>query len=269
MTKGVYVPPQARNYSSPVISLPTRWWADPVEGPRMVPLAIQWATMGGPEFCVNVNLSIQQAQTISQIAAMHVDNTRCGSDIVIWFPDTQSTITIPAYEDVITPVFTNVTQFYVNAVDTIATDGDDATCIELLNTMPPPIALPASVLQTIASPGSSPNLASGTQTMTFLGGATSSPDAVSGTIENIQVALHGAMTTAPIAANITLEDETGTLLWNQLVECTASGTEIHMMLANISGVSIKFRDGVKYIIDVIVGDAAEAVVTFLLYYRTP
>jgi len=137
--------PPAVNYPSPLIAIPSRWAQKPVEGPKAISCEIDWATMGGSQDTVNFNLQNNATLAFSQIVALKVDNSNCGGDVQFIFPDTGDTVTIPALAaEVITPVFTNGQQFFVQG---LGTDAADVTRFQVLNAMPPPLAIPRSTLQ--------------------------------------------------------------------------------------------------------------------------
>lgn len=260
---GLYRPPLARNYASPVVAQPTKWWnALPTEGPKVIPIAIDWgAGMGGASNCVEVDCQIAQYETISQIVALNIDNTRCGSDIIFWFADTQSTITIPAYEFALVPVFTNLIRFTVNAVDTIG--ANDATAFEVLNTMPPPVSLPASQLQTLAG-GTAFNLPAN------VAGATILAPTVSGTLIALTVALDGKSgLAAPFDLVLQLKDGTGQVLWAAQPTFQTVSVETHANLVQLSGLNLRFKGGLTMAATMDAGFAPLLFVTPLVYYRTP
>src|SRR6202035_180459 len=77
----------------------------------------------------------------SQIAAFSVDNSRCGSDVAFVFPDSGYTLEVPAYNQGTYPVFTNALMFYAMALEGAV---GDQTTFQVLNSIPPPIAVQPS-----------------------------------------------------------------------------------------------------------------------------
>jgi hypothetical protein len=134
--------PPAKNYSSPMVALSAIMRKDPVEGDQFIPIEIDWGTMGGPNNCVSLNTFALAQGTFSQIVALSIDNSACGSDLEFIFPDSSQTYRVPAYTPVaVFEVVTNQTQFYVQALDPSSAD---ITRFAILNFLPPPIVLPVT-----------------------------------------------------------------------------------------------------------------------------
>ena len=137
--------PPSKNYQSPLVAVRSIVGRDPPEGPMQIPIEIDWTTMGAQQgstttWATYINLQNLTTQAFSQVCGLKVDNSQCGSDVQIIFTDTQEIITIPAYEPLaVFPVFTAATQFYAVALNAI---GADATRIQVLNFLPPPVAVP-------------------------------------------------------------------------------------------------------------------------------
>lgn len=148
-----YQVPPAVNYPTPLVAIPSLVNRTPPDGERMVPVEIDWGTMGGTDHCVAINLQNNATSNFSQIVALSIDNSDCGADIRFVFPDTGETTTIPAYSPkVIIEVFTSMTQFFVVAgfnSEQVLTG--DQTRFSILNFMPPPIAVPVTQEQAISA----------------------------------------------------------------------------------------------------------------------
>lgn len=140
--------PVAQNYQSPLIFIPTKWNKNnPTEGAGLISCEIDWGTMGGPNNTVTLNPQANTANpnSISQIAALAIDNSACGAPVQFLFPDTSFTLTVPAYlPAAVIPVFTNATQFYVSSP---LAEPEDVTRFQILNVMPPPAVIPQATEQ--------------------------------------------------------------------------------------------------------------------------
>lgn len=141
--------PVSVNYSSPLNAVPLDWISPPVEGAKGIQCSIQWnAAQAGPNKSVAVNLQNNAPLNFSKVRALVFDNSANGSDVQVIFPDTETTMTIPSYTPyAVIPVFTNVTQFFIVSPNALSTD---KTGFMILNTLPPPIAVPVTEAQNIA-----------------------------------------------------------------------------------------------------------------------
>lgn len=253
------VVPPAKNYQNPMNSLPAIFGSEPPEGARLVPIEIDWASMGGPNMCVSINLFGQAAMTLSQIAALSVDNSNCGADVQFIFPDTQQTYTVPAYTSVTTfPVFTNATNLFVYAP---TANIEDSTRFAILNTMPPPVALPLPQEQQTAVFNDIP-VASGTTAIL--------PAGTNGTIEAITVAFQFVSTACNVQWTL-VDGETPTpklLAGGQAAASPVPNTNVYVISYNASGLRLRFENGVNFIMT-ITGSGTAAVATVNIVYRSP
>ena len=261
--------PVAVNYQSPLVSFPLKAYrgfantkeCSAPEGPRTIPVEIDWINMGGTFNCVHFNIQdgvSGSANSFSQIAALKVDNSQCGSDIVFLFPDTSETLTIPAYSpDVIVPAFTNALEFWVNA---IGEEPLDVTRFQILNFIPPPIAVPTSQEQNLSSAA---NLA-----ITGAGGTQIIPLGTSGTIEAMSVLATYVTATAAGESSFNLTDGTGKPLgWGALAGSAASS--FTGLVLNLPNTAIRFSNGVA--INQFGGwtPSVTAFLTYNILYRKP
>jgi hypothetical protein len=252
--------PPARNYQQPMNSLPALFGNVPPEGARLVPIDIAWASMGGPNNCVSVNLYGGAPSTISQIVALSVDNSNCASDVQFLFPDTGQTYTVPAYTPSATfPVFTNATQVYALATGTVG--AADETRFAILNTMPPPVALPLG----------SPQLSAVFNNIPVATGLTAIlPSSVNGRIEAMTVSFQFVAT----ACNVqwALQDsETPTpkiLAGGQSAASPQANDNVFVVAYNQSNLNIRFFGGVNFSMN-ITGSGTGATATVNVYYRSP
>jgi hypothetical protein len=261
--------PVAVNYQSPLVSFPLKAYrgfantkeCSAPEGPRTIPVEIDWINMGGSLNCVHFNVQdgvSGSANSFSQIAGLKIDNSLCGADVVFYFPDTSETLTIPAYSpDVIVPAFTNALEFWVQAV------GDepiDVTRFQILNFIPPPIAVPTSQEQNVSAAA---NIA-----ITGAGSTQIIPATVSGTIE--AVSLLGTIVTAGAAGEDSFQLIDGTtkvLGWGAIAASNAQS--LTQLLLNLSNTSIRFSGGVSIAQFGAWTPSASSFLTYNILYRKP
>lgn len=138
--------PPSKNFSGPLVAVPSLMQDAPKEGRLQVPVTLEWTTaVVGADKCVSFNLQNNAAKNITQISTLKVDNSKCGADVVFIFPDTGDTVTIPAYLPAeVVPVFSNGMQFFVSAPNSNAVD---VTRFQILNYHIEPDSVPASVAQ--------------------------------------------------------------------------------------------------------------------------
>lgn len=246
--------PPAVNYQSPLVAVPTRWQNEnPPEGPKMIPVEIDWNTMGGANNCVFINLQNNATLNFSQIVALAVDNSSCGGDIQFVFPDTTETVTIPAYSPkVIVPVFTNQTQFYVLGIGVAS---EDVTRFSIQNVVPPPIAVPTSQEQNAVSVSGVSVLATGLTQLV--------PATVNGTLETLQVAVY--MDGGTLVFDI--EDGTGKVIAGGSVTESVGGF-LNFVPVDLQDIRVRFQTGLKLNIVSNAGITA-GTISVNLYYRTP
>lgn len=173
-----FIVPPAKNYTSPLNAVPLDWIGPPVEGNKGIQCSITWSVAeSGANKSVFLNMQNNATLNFSKIRAIVVDNSRNGSDVQVIFPDTETTMTIPSYTPyAVIPVFTNQTQFYMLSPNALATD---KTSFMILNTLPPPIAVPTTEAQNfIANGGIVTTVAGSTQLV---------PATVNGTLESVDI----------------------------------------------------------------------------------
>ena len=250
--------PPARNYVQTLVALPCILEKDPSEGKMIVPVEIDWGAMGGPNNCVSFNLFGLAAQTISQIAAITIDNSACGADVQFIFPDTGQTYTVPAYSPADTfPVFTNQTNFFVSSPNALSSD---TTRFGILNFCPYPSEIPITQLQNVAAVTGTA-LSSSTSSVTVVAAGTT------GTIEglNIFIATPGASIQYNIA--LALKDGTGKVLFNANTAAAAAAT-VNAPLAAITGMNLRFSNGI-YLTQTGTSGSTGGTISVNLLYRTP
>jgi len=249
------VPPSI-NYQSPLTAVPTKWDRTPSEGSKLIPCEVDWGTMGGPSNCVSFNLQNNATLNFSQIVALSIDNSACGSDIEFIFPDTTETLSIPAYSPkTIVPVFTNQTQFWLSCPNA---ESEDITRFSILNSLPPPIAVPTTQEQSVASSGSI-NINTGSGNSTLIAST------ISGTIESIQV--EAQIYSSPGVGYVIwiLEDGNSNIIarGNEVV----NGGQLCFAPFMLSDLRVRFQNGVKFVWTATPPGSAQYNIN--LYYRTP
>jgi hypothetical protein len=249
--------PASKPYPNPLASLPARWDKTPPEGARQITCEILWGAMGGPANCVEINAQNLDPQTFSQIAAMSVDNSLCGSDVVFLFPDTQETLSVPAYlPKAICEVFTQTRQFWVSCPNALPSD---ITRLTILNTTPPPVVIPVTNEQNIASTNAISVSASGSQQLV--------PATINGTLEDVY-ATYAFNNSASGQITWTLTDGTAKVI-AQGVNVSANGTQSAGVLLNLNDVAIRFKGGLLFTWVTSGTLTAPSTVSFNVYYRQP
>lgn len=248
--------PAATNYPSGLVAIPSRVLSDPREGNKSIPCEVDWNIMGGVNQSLYFNLQNNATLEFSQIVALKVDNSQCGADVQFIFPDTNETVTIPAYTpDAIVEVFTNQTQFYLIALGAIATD---VTRFQILNFLPPPVVVPVSTEQRTAVVGAiSAGAAAATQII---------PTTINGTLENLSVQFGVSNPAADSNAIATFTDGTGKLI----ARCPAfvrTGVPANATLLNLTFAAVRFSGGISCTVSGLLIAGGEFDVN--AYYRIP
>ncbi len=248
--------PPAVNYQSPLIAVPTRWDQAPIEGSKIIPCEVDWGTMGGTSNCVSFNLQNNATLNFSQIVALSIDNSACGADIEFIFPDTTETLSIPAYAPkTIVPVFTNQTQFWLSSPNA---QSEDITRFAILNSMPPPIAVPTTQEQNSAVNVNVPATAAGDAVIVA--------STINGTLENAFIFLFGSGGVTGISA-WTLKDGNNNIIAGGQLVSVQNGV-IAVAVLELTDIRVRFQNGLKInIASATLG--AGSILAVNLYYRTP
>jgi hypothetical protein len=222
----ITIPPFSQ-YQAPLFPMRGLWNAAPAEGDRFIAGEIDWGSYPAGQ-AVQFSLSGNSPVAFSQIAALSVDNSRCGSDVQFVFTDSGSVLQVPAHCQGVYPVFTNSLGFFVVALNASPAD---VTCVTILNSLPPPIPIQVSTSQSSSSitgialtaPGTSPLI-----------GPT-----IDGVIQVIQISTFGVSATG--AAQIELVDGTSKILWVGAVSTPG-------LTVNLSGLSLSFTHGLSFVV---------------------
>jgi hypothetical protein len=209
------------------------WNRAPVEGDQFVNVEIDWL-VSPPGNAVQFSLSGNTPVALSQIVALAVDNGRSGADVDFIFPDSGFVLTVPAHNQVITPVFTNALMFYASAQSAVV---GDTTIVQILNSMPPPVPIEPSSTQNHSGVVGLP-LNNGTTPLI--------PAGVNGTLNTISITLALAAGAGQENGQIELVDGTGKIVWMTFVEVAAGG--IQNIPINLSGLSLRFLNGLNLVV---------------------
>src|ERR1700761_8517018 len=93
----IVIPQGAVNYQSPLVAVPDINQQQPREGMKLISCEIDWGSTDKGSGAVFFNLQNNATLEVSQICGLVVDNSNCGADLEFVFPDTSTTIGIPAY----------------------------------------------------------------------------------------------------------------------------------------------------------------------------
>lgn len=230
--------PPAKNYSGQLIAVPAFWDREPIEGARMIPCEILWASMASAGLAVSFNFQTNAPQGMSQMVALSVDNSACGADVEFIFPDTGYSFTVPALDPyTVVPIFTNGQQMYVVAPDA---DPEDVTRFQIHNKMPPPVAVPRSTLAEIGTPFA--------VALANTAGFQLIPAGVSGTIETLHVPVSSMtlVSTAVTGTQITFFDGNGSIATALIGGgFFANNNNLNLNLFQLDNLSIRFVNGFK------------------------
>ena len=235
-----------------MIPLRGLWNHKPVEGDKFVSAEIDWLSPGINN-CVQFQLSGNSPVPLSQIAALYVDNARCGSDVTFLFGDSGFVLVVPAYCEGLYPVLTNALMFYVSAP---GAQLPDITVVQILNSIPPPIPIQLGQQQQA-------NNSSGILLNTN-GTTQVAPASVSGTLNSFTVSLYAV---GPGTCQIYLQDGTGRILWGDSFSQAAS-TSGNLPTVVFSGLRLRFVNGLQLVVS---GStlAAGSIAAVNVYYSVP
>ncbi len=249
----IIVPPFVQ-YQSPIVPLRGLWNHAPAEGDRFANVEIDWVVTTGGTFAVQIAMSANSPVAISQIAALSVDNKRCAADVSFVFPDSGYVLEIPAFSQGVYPVFTNALTFYV--VAPLATTGD-VTIAQVLNSIPPVVAIPSEQAQsTNAANGVLLSANSTTQLV---------PATVSGLVEGMLVTFNISTGGVAQSAGVVIRDGVGDQLWATTLGFAANVTTSYVV--PINPVRLRFYQGIQIVIS---GTTMSAGTVFAnVYYSVP
>jgi hypothetical protein len=223
---------------------------------------IDWAltTLGSdgkPTTCVQFNVGGNSPVQLSQIACLVVDNNRCSADITFLFPDSAFELAVPAYAGGIFPVFTNTLTFYCIAPQSSA---GDVTTFQIMNTVPPPVALLQSQAQAVAA----------VQGLTVAPATTVLvPTTISGILETISIGTAASGGTSGGTVGLVLRDQaqpTPNLLWAGELSVAPNG--VGSPRTDLSSLKIRFFRGIVLTVT-LAGTIGGGGINVNVYYSVP
>lgn len=227
------------------------WNTAPAEGDKFISCEVDWGQTVPLGQAVQCALSGNSPVNFSQIVAMTVDNTRCGSDVQFVFTDSGFVLQVPAYNQGVYPVFTNALMFYVIATNAA---GDDVTSFNIHNSMPPPVQISNTQEVNQASVTGIDINNAGTFPVI--------PASVAGgTITGFNIMIESAIDGT---ATLILKDGNGTILW----ELAATLTVGQSTPITVTGLRLRFFNGVQFQVLTPTGSGA-AVANINIYYGVP
>lgn len=264
--------PQFVQYQAPLVPLRGLWHRRPVEGDRFVSCEIDWKVTTGIYNCVQISLGNSPVE-FSQVVALNIDNTRNGGPVQFLFPDSASILQVPAFNQGLYPVFTNALTFYVLAPES---SFGDVTIFQVLNSIPPPVAVQPSQIQSFAA---TRNL-----NITLPGIFTLIPPPTTGTLQSFSLVASDPLPAAgPQNALLQLQDgsllplgddvgsiepppaNTGTVLWEgQLFWSQGSNSSTPI---DVTGLEQRFFNGLYLIVESSTVQAGT--LSFTAYYSSP
>lgn len=237
----IVVPGVATNYPSPLVALASPFGKEPAEGRYQIPVEIDWGSMGGSNFLCSFNLQNSgNTKEISQICAVHVDNSACGADVQFIFTDTSETVTVPAYSNyALVPIFSRSLEFFVQAgIDNEVVEPADVTRFTLFNFVPPPVVIAPSNEQSPGSVSFTNVTGAGTTDLTSA--------TLNGTIESIS-GIYNGLSIAAGTADFKLVDGTGqNLAWGQVTVANATNYA-GIVVFNIPIAAQRFHNGIQLV----------------------
>jgi hypothetical protein len=243
--------PVSTNYPDLLTPVPAVWNKTPIEGVKHIGGSINWGTMGGSGKTVSMNVGGNAAAPISHIAAISVDNSQSGADVIVMFPDSGQTIPVPAYQAGTFPVFTTGTQFYMSAPNSLSVD---KTTFVVHNAVPPHSNVPKTEFQNVTVV-SALTMANGTSQVI--------PATVTGSLAGLVI---GAINlgTVPFSASMTMKDGTGATIWRA---DAAGAAQLTQILTDQTGMQVRFSQGITATIAITGAPNGEFNINLL--YRTP
>jgi hypothetical protein len=152
---------------------------------------------------------------------------------VFYFPDTQSELTVPAFEQGNFTVFTGQTHFIIYAKQEAAFS-TDITVFDVLNFLPPPVSISRAASASVTQGTAAPVIivAAGTNSATF--------SAVVGTLTSLNVGVGGILTAAIPVSGFTIEImNSGVPIWKGAVSVGPIGN-YNQTLCSLTGLNIPF-----------------------------
>lgn len=227
--------PNAQPYSGNNNFIPSIIGIEPSEGRKSIPYLINWnRPLAAGLDTVSFNPQGNSPLDFRQICGLIVDNSQCGASLDFIFPDTDVTISIPAYAPyTVLQVNSRAVQFYVQGNGVLSSD---KTSFAILNYSPAPVAVPTSQEQQSAFVQ---EILANTSSTTII-----VPIGITGTLEGVSVTYSSQTEVNSASQVITLEDTVNNLLIGRVSVNSASvGTNIRPLF--FENVALRFRNGLR------------------------
>lgn len=230
--------PPAMNLGDLPHAIPSIMFSEPREGRKSITQVINWsAPVAKGLTAVSINLQNNATLEFSQICGLIVDNSQCGSDLTFIFPDTEVTVSIPAYAPyTVVNIATGQTQFFVKAAAPLAID---VTRFTILNFAPPPVAVPITRQQQAISVASI--TADGATTTQLIA------NTVSGSLQALNVGFANPLPAVSFNILGTVKDGLNNVLWSGNVALQNTSTGFIAALVDLNGLSLRFQQGLKFV----------------------
>lgn len=247
--------PAFSQYQGQLVPLRGLWNKRPPEGDMFVNAEIDWGSQANA--AVQFSLSGNSPVALSQIVALYVDNRRCGVDCDFQFPDSGFLLTVPAHVQVLAPVLTNALMFYAIAAGVVQPGGADVTIVQILNSMPPPLALVPSGQQNSNAVTGVAIANASTQLV---------PATVSGTVNTISVSIAAVGGASGGSFTVAIVDDASSTVWTNFYTIPATTTVD--IPVDLSGLSLRFKQGLSVVVSSVSGTVTGAI-AINTYYETP
>lgn len=247
--------PSASAYQGSLFPVRGNWHYKPPEGDKVIGIEIDWSSYTTD--AVAIDLSGNSPVSFSRIVALDVDNSANGLPVLFIFPDTGSSLPVPAYSSGVFPVNTNAQSFYAQCTGGVAAAGK--TLVQIMNSMPPPVALAP------------------TYTQSFLGGALLPLD-VAGTAQLVPVGVNGGLQAFDVSGTIivgagtgnvrlSLTDGNARVLWG--TNLGGATTDVVNFNLPVTGINARFANGMIMHANAPVNIAAGSVALINVYLGVP
>lgn len=241
-------------YQQPLVPLRGLWNHAPAEGDFFINANIQWGVTTGATTCVQFSLAGNSPVALSQIAALAVDNSRCGADVAFIFPDSGFKLVVPAHEGGIFAVLTNALTFYADAATAIA---GDETVFQVCNSCPPVIPISPTFQQNHASVSGIDPATNGATAIIAAG--------ISGTLNTLALSIDLLGGAAEGGVELILSDGMGGTVWINIYHIAASATFNEQV--NLPGLNLRFVNGLN--LQIVNSAVAGTAIVVNAYYSTP
>jgi hypothetical protein len=224
--------PAFDQYQSPMFPLRGLWNSVPPEGDKFCNAEIDWLVTT-KSTAVQFSLSGNSPVSLSQIAALAVDNSRSGADCSFIFPDSGWQLVVPAHNQLVAPVFTNALMFYASAPGAVV---GDITLLQIFNSVPPPVPIAPSLQQNRAGVTGIPLQTNGSTVIV--------PVNVTGTLNSGNVSVSARPAAVAAGVTLTLIDGLGKVVWQTQITMAASAPPQDFDFP-LNGLSVRFVNGLS------------------------